>query len=146
MGQSYAISHRHNVVVFFVWDHVTVAESLGSLEAYFSDPDARPGHRHLIDCSAITSYEQNPTGMMKLQARVADDVTPDQPQTLLVIHAPPGLPQEFASAIARSWSHIPHVVVRIANTEQAAIDMLGLAVGGLAEVAEPPWAAARTSR
>lgn len=125
MPTTFRILPTHGIVYITHSGHVTVAESRAAMAEYSKHPDCAPGQRHLVDCADVTSFEKNYSQVMEIQARMADIVTPDQPQTLLVFYAPTPVAMELATLVCNSWDCAPPVVARIATTEHNALSILG---------------------
>ena len=125
MPVSFRILSPRGLVFVRYHDHATIAETEQALDAFGSDPRARPGLSHLIDLAAITGFEHDFVGLMGMQARKASLFVDGDHASLVVYHAPKRIAREMAAPIRKSWEGLDSISVRILETEQACLDVLG---------------------
>lgn len=126
MPISYKVLPNHGFVYVRYDGVANVRETLACFGRYMRDPDCHPGQSQLVDLSRITSYESDFAELLKLQAHKADVFTGDGAQTLLVYLAPTPESRALCNIIEESWKPFAGVVIRIVNSEAAALDVLGL--------------------
>ena len=104
---------------------VKLADTAEVFARYTAHPDYAPGHKQLVDLGAVTGIESDFAKLLELQARKADAFLPVGLQTMLVYYAPTETSRRMAGMIRRSWSEVPWVVPVVAETEAAALEILG---------------------
>lgn len=135
MPLNYQIFPGLGLVYVRYWGVANLTETMATFGQYAADPLASPDQKHLVDLSAVEDYDQDFAHLMQVQAQKADTVVPGQAPTLMVYHAPTPVSLRMARSILRSWEGLDHVIGMVAQTEEQAIDMLGL---GLTRFADLP--------
>ncbi|SEW15618.1 hypothetical protein SAMN04488515_1316 [Cognatiyoonia koreensis] len=128
MPTGFRIIPKYGIVFIQHSGLITVKESMDAIAAYAAHPDAAPGQKHLVDCAPVTDYERDWARIMSIQARMTEVIKPDGPETLLVLHAPAGMPRTVANLIRKSWEGNGPVLPRIVDTEAEALDLVGAKV------------------
>jgi hypothetical protein len=90
-------------------------------------PDSRPGQKHLVDLSGVTSFEKDFTRILELQALKTEHFVGQPVETLLAYYAPTTEAQQMAALVLRSWEGTDHIVARVLLTEAETLAVLGLA-------------------
>lgn len=138
MPVSYAVLPHRNLIRFTYHGEVTFAETTEIVARAARDPAAQPGMRHLCDVAAVTGVERDFAALMRMQARIAEDlVTPAEP-LLVVFHAPTAAGQAMAAMARRSWDGLDSVRVLVAEDAERALDILGLPAADVAVFAGAP--------
>ena len=126
MSLTYTIIPESGLVYVRYVGTARLAETMEVFGRYAQDPAYRPGQKQLVDLSGITGYERDFLEMVKLQARKAETMSTNGAQSLAVYHAPTSVSLEMARLVGRSWEGLEKVVVRVAQSEDQALEMLGV--------------------
>lgn len=105
---------------------VRIDDSMTAFADYMRHPDCRPGQKHLVDLSAVTSYERNFSRILELQALKTEHFVGQPVETLLAYYAPTAEAQQMAALVLRSWEGTDHIVARVLLTETETLAVLGL--------------------
>ncbi|QQA44493.1 hypothetical protein [Pelagovum pacificum] len=138
MAISFQILADRGLVYVRYGDHVNFGETLEAFGRYAAHPDFAPGQRQLVDLSRVTSFENNYPELLKLQARKLDDFAQQGIQTLLVYYAPTDISFDMARLVRRSWDGLEGVVIRVAQTEEQALEMIGERERSMADLLMQP--------
>lgn len=111
-----------------------MAEVQTCLAEFAAAPGALSAHLHLVDFAEITSYAQDVVGILETQARLAEVFAGDPRQWLFAYYTPTSVGRSLANYGVRAWSNVAGVSIRLAETEAAALDILGLAERRLADL------------
>ncbi len=127
MPIAFDIDRRRNLVFEVHAGHVTLEDYARRLAAITTHPDYYPGIRFLADLSAMTGFENDPVGMMALQAKLAEVLAGVTEDIFSVIIAPHPVAQKALAMLRGSWEgqRIP-VVYRIVADAEMAADLLAL--------------------
>lgn len=137
MPVRFQILPKHGLV-YVRYDGFARFEDTNSVFArYASDPEARPGQKHLVDLSRMTGMERDFVKLMEMQAKKADVFMGTGQQTLMVYYAPTPVSLELAHIILRSWEPVDMVIARIQEEETKALTLLGLKVQTFADLLAP---------
>jgi hypothetical protein len=88
MPVSFSIVPHRNLVVFTYSGEVTFQEVTDVVAAATSHPLHRAGMRQLCDMSQVTGVERDFPALMKMQARIAEDLMPKGAELLVLFYAP----------------------------------------------------------
>ena len=102
-----------------------VVDSFAAFMDYRNHPDFRPGQRHLVDLSRVTSFEKDFVRVLELQSLKAETFLDTSADTLMVYFAPSDATLRMARLAANSWSTTPHVIPLVAINEAGALELLG---------------------
>lgn len=116
--------------------HVLMDEVLACLHEFSQEPDIQSIARHLIDFSGVTSFDKDVVKIVETQAKVLGTFGDKIDQWIFVYYAPTKVSRELAGYGIRAWNEVPKVVVRMTDTENAAMDIFGLRQRTLAELLE----------
>lgn len=105
---------------------VSGAEGIAAYQSYVDHDHYKAGQKHLIDFSEMTGFANDFPQVMALQALMSDTIMSHREQTLFVFCAPTPLAQTLCHQSAAAWDHIAHVIVRVLESEEAALDVVGL--------------------
>ncbi len=127
MPIAFDIDRRHNLVFEAHAGRVTLEEYARRTTGIVSHPDYYPGIRFLSDLTAMTGFENDPVGLMALQARLAEVLAPVTQDIFSVVIAPHPVAQKALGMIRGSWERqrIPVVYRLVADADMAA-DLLAL--------------------
>lgn len=89
-------------------------------------PDYRPWMRQLCDLSGVNGVERDFPKLLKMQAKILEDLDPGAEDLMVLFYAPSSPGQEMAHMAQKSWEGLNSVIVRIQDTEAAVLDLLGL--------------------
>lgn len=134
MAIDFKILPQHGLVYVRYAGRMTLAESAEAFSNYEKDPHFKPGQKHLVDLKAVTDWERDYAQIMALQAQKADVLHRPAAPTLMAFIAPTETTQAVARMIQRSWETMPGVVSLVAETENEALQMLGLAATTVEEL------------
>ncbi len=126
MPATFQILPKYNLVYVQYSGVMLVEDSLAAFGEYARHPDARPGHRHLIDLSRITDMERDFTRVMQLQAAKGEDLANREEETMMVYLANTPISQKAAALARNGWSDAHGVIAIVQNTEDEALASLGL--------------------
>lgn len=104
---------------------ITIADNMAALADYAKHPDAAPGQMHLVDFTDVTEIERDYARLMALQAKVADVVTPNNHETLLVMLATSSAAIETATMVKNAWEGSGSVIPNVVTNEAEALAILG---------------------
>ena len=127
MPVTFQIFPSRGVVLARFSGHILLEDCLSSAKAYAEHPDANPMQNQLIDLSGITSYEADFVKMMSTMAQLPDHLLRPGAEPMIVYISPTQLSQEITTTVLRSMSGITGVIVRVAEDEAQALEILGLA-------------------
>ncbi len=88
----------------------------------------------LSDMSEVTSYERDFTGLLKVQAKIAERFFEGVPETLVVFYAPTDVSEEVSRVIQKSWADSGAVIPRVVKTEAEALHILGQSENRIADL------------
>lgn len=125
MSISFTILPRRGLVYVRYQGFVRHEDTAAALAAYSQHPDRAPGQKQFIDLSAVTGYDPDYAGLLKIQAQKADLFLEQGDQTVIVYYAPTRLTHQMASIVRRSWEGLDGIVMRTAETEAEALEILG---------------------
>ena len=134
MPVSFHILPSRGVVLARFSGHILLEDCLASAKAYSEHPDARPTQHQLIDLGGVTSYERDFVQLMSTMAQLPDHLLQPGAEPMVVYLAPHPISQEIANTVLRSMAGIPGLVVRVAQDDAQALDILGLAERNLGEL------------
>lgn len=125
---------RLNLAIFVYSGQVRLAEALEAVGAVSRHPHHHDTMRQLCDLSGITAIERGPTELMKMQARLAEYMLPKRGEKLVVFYAPHPVARNVAHMARKSWDGVDSVLVRVVETEEQALALLGLGGGNIAQL------------
>jgi hypothetical protein len=138
MSVQFKIFPDWNLLVFTYSEHVTYQESSEVVAAATTHPAHRKGMRQLCDVSQVTSVERNFPKLMKMQAKMAEDLALQAPELFVIFYAPNRAGRQLAEMARRSWEGLDSVIVLVHDREANVISTLGLpemTLGALLETA-----------
>ena len=103
-----------------------MGEVAETLERFAKEPESNDLHRHLVDFSGVTSYDENYVKIIEMQAKLAGVFVGDLTQWIFAYYAPTTVGREMANYGIRAWSGVSQVVIRMTTTESDSFDVLGL--------------------
>ena len=106
--------------------HVEMAEITRSLSQFAAEGRQHDHQTHLFDISGVTSYTLDYPEYFRLLGKLADVYPVGAPERLFVFLAPSGPPAEMVAALRRPYDGSGPIVIRVADTVDAALDILGL--------------------
>jgi hypothetical protein len=107
------------------YGHVKTEEIMDALTQFAAEGAHLAGQTHFFDFSMITSNEFDYPLFFKLLAKLADVYPAEVNQQLNVFYAPPGPPAEMAEIVRNSWGGSNKILIRTAQTQEQAFDILG---------------------
>lgn len=134
MSVFYHVLPQSNVAVFSYSGHVTFAEALSAVAAVARHPDHHDTMRQLCDLSEVTSVERDFPALMRMQARMAENLLPPHGERLVVFYAPHPAAQQLAQMARKSWDGLDQVLVRVVAREDQALALLGLKAPAIADL------------
>lgn len=90
--------------------------------------------RQFCDLSAVTGVERNFPELLKMQAKIVEEMGPAGPELLVMFYAPTRAGQELAQMARKSWEGLDSVIVLIQETEADALAVLGLPETSIADL------------
>ena len=126
MAVRFTVNAPLNLVVFTYSGAVGLQESIQAIADAARHPGYRPFMRQLCDLTAVTAYERNFPELLKMQARIVEDLLVDGAEMTVVFLAPGRKGQEMAQMAQKSWAGLDAVRVLIVDHAEAAADCLGL--------------------
>ena len=126
MSITFRILPDRGVVYVRYSGRVVIDDSMTAFADYMRHPDSRPGQKHLVDLSAVTSFERDFSRILELQALKTEHFVGQPVETLLVYYAPSAEAQQMAALVLRSWEGTDHIVARVLLTEGETLAVLGL--------------------
>ena len=138
MPVTFQIYPSRSVVLARFTGHILLEDCLSSAKAYSEHPDANPMQNQLIDLSGITSYEADFVKMMSTMAQLPDHLLRQGAEPMIVYISSTKVSQEITTKVLRSMSGVAGVVVRVAEDEAQALEILGLAERSLGALPAGP--------
>lgn len=135
MPVHFKILPQRNLVVFTYFGHVAFQEVSDVVAAAARHPDHRTGMRQLCDVSRVTGVERDFPALMKMQARIAEDLHPQGRETLVLFYAPTPVGKDIAQMARRSWEGLDSVIVLVQEQESEALALFGLPETSLSALA-----------
>lgn len=114
--------------------HITVPAATAAFQAYIDHEDHSPGQKHLVDMSRVTSFEAEYPELLQFFANLDAGTQSTRTNTLFVYYATSELTRGMSQTAVNAWSASTHVVVRVQDTEQSALDVLGLPYNSFAQM------------
>jgi hypothetical protein len=114
--------------------HIAVPDATAAFQAYMDHEDHAPGQKHLVDMSRVTSFEADYPELLQFLANMDADTQSTRTHTLFVYYATSELTRSMSQAAVNAWSASAHIVVRVLETEQSALDVLGLPYSSFAQM------------
>jgi len=105
--------------------HVSMDEVAVCLDGFAKDPNNLVALKHIVDFSAVTSYDDDFVRIIEMQAEMASVFTGDLSQWMFAYYAPNPIGREMANYGLRAWSAVPEVVIRLTDSESHTLDVLG---------------------
>jgi hypothetical protein len=134
MSVQYQVLPRLNLALFAYSGQVTFAEALAAVAAVARHPDHHDTMRQLCDLSGVTGVERDFPALMQMQARMAEDLLPVRGERIVVFYAPHRAAQQMASMARKSWDGLDQVLVRVVDSEDQALALLGLKHAAISEL------------
>lgn len=125
MAVSFRILPDRGLVYIRYDGSLNATEGMVAFRDYMAHPDCRPGQKHLVDLSRVTTVERDYAVILQLQATKADHFLGPATETLIVYFAPTPVPRQAAGIILRSWDGVDHVIARVLDDEAQALAVLG---------------------
>lgn len=112
---------------FYVWHagDVTLADGYATLQSGVASMKVKAGTPHLLDLQFVHTFERPPVGVMQLNADISRSFDLIKAETMLVMHAPHATARQMARLMSDFWDGSGVVLPRIAETEEAALAILG---------------------
>jgi hypothetical protein len=126
MPVHFKILPQRNLVVFTYFGQVAFQEVSDVVAAAARHPDHRMGMRQLCDVSRVTGVERDFPALMKMQARIAEDLHPEGREMLVLFYAPTPVGKDIAQMARRSWEGLNSVIVLVQEQESEALALFGL--------------------
>lgn len=126
MPVSFRILPRRHLILFTYSGMVSLKETMDTVAACARHPDHHPLLTHLCDVSQVTGVERNFPKLLKMQAKISEDLLPLQGERIVLFYAPTRPGQELARMAQKSWEGISPVIVLIHDHEAAVLAYLGL--------------------
>ena len=123
---SFQIMPERQLILFTYAGHVTLQESMDIVASAAAHPEYRPWMRQLCDLAAVTGVERDFPKLLRMQARIIEDLLPQGQDLLVLFYAPTRAGQEMAHMARKSWEGLNSVMVLIQDQEAAVLDLLGL--------------------
>jgi hypothetical protein len=127
LSVTFHILPQRQLVLFRYSGQVTLQESMDIVAAATAHPDYRPWMRQLCDLSSVTGVEHDFVKLLKMQARILENLAPGADDMMVLFYAPTRPGQEMAHMAQKSWDGLNSVMVQIQDSEAAVLDVLGLA-------------------
>jgi len=106
--------------------HITVPDAKQAFQAYLGHEDFAPGQKQFIDFTDVSSFSADYAELLQFIANMDAGTSKTQTTSLFVYLAPSALAREMSATAAKAWSASPDIAVRIADTEEAALEILGV--------------------
>jgi hypothetical protein len=123
---SFHILPHRQLILFTYTGHVTLQESMDIVAQAAAHPEYQPWMRQLCDLSAVTGVERDFPKLLRMQARIIEDLMPQGHDLQVLFFAPTRAGQEMAHMARKSWEGLNSVMVLIQDQEAAVLELLGL--------------------
>lgn len=134
MAVEYLVLPQCNLALFVYSGQVTFDESLAAVAAVARHPAHHDAMRQLCDLSAVKGVERDFAALMRMQARMAEDILPRHGERIVVFFAPHPASRELAHMASKSWDGLDQVLVRVVEREEQALALLGLKQAKIADL------------
>lgn len=134
MPASFQILQHRRLALFTYAGFVTISEAQTAICDCWEHPKHHPSMRQFCDLSAVTGVERNFPELLKMQAKIAEEMGPAGPELLVMFYAPNRAGQELAQMARKSWEGLDSVIVLIQETEADALAVLGLPEASIADL------------
>lgn len=134
MPVTFQLVPRRNLLVARYSGLAGVEETVVAAEAASRLPGFHPGMRHLVDLAGITDYERDFVAFFRMQARLGETYARVPAELVISYYAPTRIAHEMAQLARRSWEGLDLAVIRIFDTEEAALGFLGVPETGIAQL------------
>lgn len=111
-----------------------IESSIDAFSQYQASPDHNPGQKQLVDLSDVTAFERDYPRIFEMQMKKAEVFTSSGSQTIVVYLAPTFVGLQIANLAIRSWEDVPGVVTSVVQSEQQALEILGIGELSLEEL------------
>lgn len=125
--------HRGFVLARFT-GHILLEDCLSSAQAYAAHPDANPHQNQVIDLSGMTGYERDFIKMMRTMAQLPDHLLKAGAEPMIIYIASTPVAQEVLGFVIRSFDGTMPAVVRVTESEEQALEILGQPERRLADI------------
>jgi len=98
---------------------------IDAAKRFATEPDLKNGVPHFFDFSKVTGYNIDFTKFLAFMANLSDIYPEGHGEQLFVFYAPPGKPAEMAEMARRPWEGSKSILIRVAQTQEQAFDILG---------------------
>ena len=126
MPVSFQILPHRQLILFIYSGKVTFQESSEIVGQSARHPAFSPWLRHLCDLSRVTGVERDYLKLLKMHAKIAEDLRPSGHDLLVLFYAPNRAGQSMAEMARRSWQGQSGAIVMIHDREAEALAMFGL--------------------
>lgn len=126
MPVRFQIVPQRQLILFSSHGVIALQDSMDIVAEAAAHPDYRPWLRQLCDLSRVTAVERDFPKLLRMQARILEDLDPGAGELVVLFYAPTGPGQEMAHMAQKSWEGLNSVIVRIQDSETAVLDLLGL--------------------
>lgn len=134
MPVSFKILPQRQLALFTYSGFVGLAESRDAIGACARHPDHKPWMRQLCDLSLVTGVERNFIELLKMQAKIVEDLLAVGQELVVLFYAPTRAGQELAQMARKSWEGLDAVIVLIQDHEAETLALLGVPERSLAEL------------
>ena len=131
---SFKILPQRQLILFTYAGLVGLQESTDAIGACARHPDYRPWQRQFCDLSRVTGVERDFPKLMKMQAKIVEDLQSDGNDLIVVFYAPTQVGQILAHTARKSWDGLNAVIVLIHDDEAEALALLGLPETSLSDL------------
>ncbi|MCK0148420.1 hypothetical protein MWU54_00145 [Marivita sp. S6314] len=125
---------EHNLVFVRYTGVMLVQESAEAFAAFAQNPDARPGLRHLVDMTRLTDIDRDFPKFMELQAAKIETLASTGVETFMVYLATTPIGRQAANIGKNGWTPESGVVAIVQDSEEAALEALGIPHRSIAEM------------
>lgn len=126
MSCSYLILRSQALAYIRLAGIVRPGDSLRTLARFAADPQATPDLNQLIDMRDVTGMKLDVLDLLRMHARKAEIFTQSEYDRLFVHIAPTPIAVKVAGHVVKSWDKVPGITHRVVQTEEQALDILGL--------------------
>lgn len=116
--------------------YATAAESSDAFQAYLNHPKSRPDQNNIVDLSRVTEFDPEYAKISQFHAQMDAGVAFVKATPIYVHIANTPVSKRMAQLTMNALSVSPNITVRVVETEEHALEVLGLPYKTMAQLYE----------
>jgi hypothetical protein len=116
--------------------HATATESSEAFEAYLKHPQSRPDQHNIVDLSRVTDFDPEYLKISEFHAQMDAGVALVRATPIYVHIANTPVSRRMAQLTVNALAVSPNIIVRVVDSEERALEVLGLPFKTMAQLYE----------